>query len=354
VDRKECVWRAIHHQQPDRPPIDYMARPEVTRAMVDALGLGSADLLLDYLNVDFRYIEPREVIYDRQRYTGPPLRTFADGSWEDIWGVRRVRMNVEGGAYDEVTHSPLAHATTLEEVHAYRWPSPDWFDYADVAEQCQRYERYTLVGGGWGAIFGDAYRLQGLEVFLANLVELPEVAQAIIDSVERFYRGVNERIFDAANGRLDIYYFGNDFGTQRAPMLSPTMYREFFGPGISRLAGQAKERGMAVMFHSCGAIRALIPDFISAGIDILDPVQAQASGMDPAGLKAEFGRQICLHGGVDTQRLLPFGTPDEVKMRVRQLVEVVGSGGGYILAPDQVLQGDVPVSNILALYSALD
>jgi uroporphyrinogen decarboxylase len=222
-----------------------------------------------------------------------------------------------------------------------------------VAEQCQRYEGYTLVGGGWGAIFGDAYRLQGLEVFLANLVEHPDVVQAIVDRVERFYTGVNERIFDAAGGRLDIYYMGNDFGTQRAPILSPTMYREFFGPGIARLAAQAKERGMAVMFHSCGAVRALIPDFISAGVDILDPVQAQADGMDPIGLKADLGTQVCLHGGVDTQRLLPFGTPGEVQARVRQLAEVVGNGGGYILAPDQVLQSDIPIANIVAAYSAL-
>jgi uroporphyrinogen decarboxylase len=360
MDRKERVWHAVHHQAPDRVPIDYSARPEVSAALRTHLGLASQDDLLAYLDADFRYIEPREVIYDRQRYQGPPLRTFPDDSWEDIWGVRRVRLIVANGAYDEVCAAPLAHATTVEEVEAHRWPTPDWFDYRDVPAQCRRYAGYALVGGGWGAIFGDAYRLQGLQTFLMNMAERPEVAQAIIDRVARFYYGVNERIFDAvavaaadSGPGLDIFYFGNDFGTQRALLLSPRMYRQFFAAGIARLAGQAKERGMAVMYHSCGAVHALIPDFIAAGIDILDPVQAQAVDMDPLALKAQFGSRICFHGGIDTQRLLPFATPAAVQARIRQIAEAVGANGGYILAPDQSLQGDIPVENILAMYTAL-
>jgi uroporphyrinogen decarboxylase len=165
---------------------------------------------------------------------------------------------------------------------------------------------------------------------------------------------VNERIFDAARGELEIYYFGNDFGTQRGLFFSREMFHEFFAPGLARLARQAKERGMAVMFHSCGSVSALIPDFIAAGIDILDPVQAMAAGMDPLKLKTEYGDKLCFHGGIDTQSLLPFGTSDQVRDRVRQVVERAGSGGGYILAPDQLLQGDVPLDNILALYSSIE
>jgi uroporphyrinogen decarboxylase len=278
------------------------------------------------------------------------LPTYPTGIWEDVWGVRRKRVQISSGTYDEVCESPLAGSTTVEEVAAHRWPDPDWFDYSDIADQCRRYKDYVLVGGSWGAIFGDAYRLQGMETFLMNMVLYPEVVHAIIERVEHFYYQVNERIFDAANGQLDIYYFGNDFGTQRDLLISPEMFREFFLPGLTRLAHQGKERGMAVMFHSCGAVGALIPDLIAAGVDILDPVQGQATGMDPLELKAKFGDKICLHGGIDTQQLLPFGTVEQVKQRVRRVVEVVGRGGGYILAPDQSLQGDVPLENILAIY----
>jgi uroporphyrinogen decarboxylase len=239
-------------------------------------------------------------------------------------------------------------------VEEHHWPSPDDFDYSDVASQCQRYAEYARVGGSWGAIFGDAYRLQGMETFLMNMTLRPAVVKAIIERVERFYYGVNERIFDAAQGQLEIYYVGNDFGTQRGLLFSREMFRDFFAPGLARLVRQAKERGMAVMFHSCGSVRAFIPEFIAAGIDILDPVQAMAAGMDPLQLKAEFGDQLCFHGGIDTQNLLPFGTPQQVRERVRQVVEAVGKGGGYILAPDQTLQGDVPIDNILAMYSAMD
>lgn len=353
MDRKERVWRAIQRQAPDRVPVDYSARPEVTTALVKQLGLVGFDDLLEYLGTDLRYIEPREVIYERRRYQGPHPRTFADGSWEDIWGVRRAQVQVDGSTYDDVCYSPLAHATSLEEVDQHSWPNPDWFDYRDIPEQCRRYADYALVGGGWGAVFGDAYRIQGLQTFLVNMVEHPEVAQAIVSRVEQFYYGVNERIFDAAAGKLDIFYFGNDFGTQRGLMLSPRMYRRFFAASIARLAQQAKERGMSVMYHSCGAVRALIPDFIAAGIDCLDPVQALAEGMDPISLKAEFGSQIAFHGGIDTQRLLPFGSVREVRERARLLIETVGAGGGYILAPDQALQGDASIENILAMYTPL-
>ncbi len=352
MDRRERVLHAVHHEHPDRVPVDYSARSEVNDALMRHLSIADYDALLEYLDVDFRYIQPIELIYERERYQGPPLRVFPDGIWEDIWGVRRKRVQVATGIYDEVCHSPLADATTVAEVAAHRWPKPDWFDYSDISEQCQRYQGYALVGGSWGAVFGDAYRLQGIETFLMNLALRPEVARAIVERVEKFYYAVNERIFDTANGQLDIYYFGNDFGTQQSLLMSPKMFREFFAPSLARLARQAKERGMAVMFHSCGAVRRLIPDFIAAGIDILDPVQAKASDMDPLSLKAEFGEHICFHGGIDTQQLLPFCTPQQVRERVRQVVEVVGAGGGYILAPDQSLQGDVPLDNILAMYSA--
>ncbi len=350
MDHKERVMRAIHHQPPDRVPVDFSARPEVNDALRHRLGLQDYDALLEYFDVDLRYIQPIEVIYDRQRYVGPRLQTFEDGSWEDIWGVRRRRVSISSGIYDEVCYSPLQQATTVEEVTAHRWPSPDWFDYSDIPSQCERYARYARVGGGWGAIFGDAYRLQGMEAFLINMSLHPEVIQAIVERVEQFYYGVNERIFDAAQGQLEIYYFGNDFGTQRGLFFSPEMFREFFAPGLARLARQARERGMAVMFHSCGAVSQLIPDFIAAGVDVLDPVQANAAHMDPLQLKAEFGQALAFHGGIDTQTLLPYGTVQQVRERVREVVEQVGAGGGYILAPDQLLQGDVPIDNILALY----
>ncbi len=352
MDHRERVWHAIHHQQPDRVPKDFSARPEVSDALMRHLGLSDYDALLEHFDVDLRYIKPSEVVFERERYRGPPLERYADGAWEDIWGVRRKQVRISTGVYDQVVYSPLAEACSVEAVAAHRWPDPDWFDYADVAKQCQRYRGYALAGGGWGAIFGDSFRLQGMETFMMNMTLCPEVVHAIVDRVERFYADVNERIFDAARGQLDIFYFGNDFGSQVGLLLGPKMFREFFAPGMARLARQAKEPGMAVMHHSCGAVRPLIDDFIACGVDILDPVQARAADMDPLSLKTEFGDRICLHGGIDTQNLLPFGTTQQVTERVRQVADVVGAGGGYILAPDQSLQGDIPFENILAMYSA--
>jgi uroporphyrinogen decarboxylase len=131
MEHKERVLHAIHHQQPDRVPMDYSARSEVDDALMHHLGVAGYDRLLECLDVDFRYIQPIELIYERDRYQGPPLRAFPDGVWEDIWGVRRKRVQVSTGVYDEVCYSPLSEATTVEDVAAHRWPEPDWFNCSD-------------------------------------------------------------------------------------------------------------------------------------------------------------------------------------------------------------------------------
>ena len=130
------------------------------------------------------------------------------------------------------------------------------------------------------------------------------------------------------------------------------MFRTFFKPRLKKLVDMAHSHGVKFMFHSCGAVRPLIGNLIEIGVDILDPLQAAAEGMEPPGLKDTYGDRICLHGGICTQYLLPKGTPDEVRAEVRRRVEIFGAGGGYILAPCHVFQTDVPSENILAMIDA--
>jgi uroporphyrinogen decarboxylase len=134
--------------------------------------------------------------------------------------------------------------------------------------------------------------------------------------------------------------------------MSPAMIRSFLAPSFQRLIDQAKGYGLKVMFHSCGAVSAVIPMLIELGIDVLDPVQSGAAGMDPGALKASYGGQIAFHGGLDIQGVLPFGSPDEVRAATERLLVVMSLGGGYIFGPSQELQPDVPVANILAMYAA--
>jgi uroporphyrinogen decarboxylase len=351
MNARERVLAAINHEAPDRVPLDFAALDEVWSALLAHLGLPDRDSLLEYLGADLRYIEPIEIIYDRARYIGPPLRTGPEGAWEDIWGVWRRPVRHEHGVYQEIVRYPCEGVEEPEQLLDREWPRPDWFDYSDIPGQCRRYHgQYALVGGGWGAVFGDSYRVLGLEHFLESLLLAPDVVREVIRRVEQFYLGVNERIFEAAAGMLDIYYFGNDLGTQRALLMSPATICEFLAPSFRRLVEQAKSYDLKVMFHSCGAVSEMIPLFIDLGIDVLDPVQAGAAGMDPARLKAEFGRHIAFHGGLDTQGVLPFGSPAEVQAEAARLIEIMKPGGGYIFGPSQELQPDVPVGNILAMY----
>jgi uroporphyrinogen decarboxylase len=350
---RERVLMAINHEVPDRAPMDFGAQPEVWQALLAHFGLGDRDRLLEVLGIDLRYIEPIEIVYDHKRYCGPALGSGPVGAWEDIWGVWRRPICYSHGVYQEIIAASLPADQPLEQVLNRRWPSAGWFDYGDVHDQCRHYGgQYALVGGGWGAVFGDAYRILGLQRFLEGMVTAPDVVREVIRRVECFYLDVNERIFSAADGLLDIYYFGNDLGTQRGLLISPAMIRDFLAPSLKRLIDQAKSHGLKVMFHSCGAVSTVIPMLIELGVDVLDPVQTAAAGMDPAVLKASYGDRIAFHGGLDTQGVLPFGSPSDVRAATETLLATMSRNGGYICGPSQELQPDVPVANILAMYQA--
>lgn len=278
---KERVLAAVEHREPDRVPIDFSAEPEVLENLNSRFGHCDYDRLLEELNIDLRYIHPREVVYEMDYYVRPGVKVLADGTWYDIWGVGRRPVAYKTGVYQQVVYSPLEGVASEKEVEAHRWPDPDWYDYSSVAKQCARFQDYALVGGGWGAVFGDTSRILGMEHFMISLIEAPEVVKAVIKHVEEFYLGVDLRLFEAAQGMLDIYCLGNDFGTQQNLLMSKTMIHDFFGPSLRNLIGQVKGYGLKVVFHSCGSVRAIIPFLIELGVDILDPVQVGADGMSP-------------------------------------------------------------------------
>jgi uroporphyrinogen decarboxylase len=177
----------------------------------------------------------------------------------------------------------------------------------------------------------------------------PEMAHWLMDRFTDFYLGFFDRMLTAAKGQIDILRVADDLGTQRSLFFSADMFRTFIKPRLKKLVDMAHSHGVKFMFHSCGAIRPLIEDLIEIGVDILDPLQAAAHGMEPRALKDACDNRICLHGGICTQYLLPKGTPEEVREEVRRRLDILGAGGGYILAPCHVLQTDVPTENILAM-----
>lgn len=222
---------------------------------------------------------------------------------------------------------------------------------------CEALSEYALVirdpGPNATCVLRLAMSLRGMENFMIDLALNPDLAQAIIAQVEHFYLELDRRIFEAVGDLTDIYFIADDVGTQDRLMISPRMFRQFVAPSLRRFIAQAKEYGQRVMYHTCGAVRRLIPDFIEMGVDILDPIQVSANNMEPAGLKRDFGDALCFHGALDIQTVLSQGTPDQVRAEVARLGQILGQGGGFILAPTNNVMPETPTENILALYEAV-
>ena len=158
------------------------------------------------------------------------------------------------------------------------------------------------------------------------------------------------RCLEASRGRIDIFWALTDLGTQSGLLQSRETFHRFIAPSLRTLAQLTHRHGVTFMFHSCGAVRDVIPDLIELGVDILNPIQPAAAGMAPEGLKRDFGTKLSFHGGIDIQYLLPLESAATVREEVRRRVGVLGKGGGYILAPSHNLQPDIPTENICAMY----
>lgn len=352
---RERVFRALSFEQPDRAPIDLWMSKGFKKKLFSTLNT-SEEAFLDAHDVDLRYIEG-------PAYIGPPLREFSDGSAEDIWGVHRTAITVQMAngteLYEEVVQSPLASATTVEEVNNYgHWPSPDWFDYSSVEDQCRKIrdqERVVVFQGdrmNRVAQLKPAMYVRGVEQIFIDMAMDAEIAEAVFANIRGFYLAYAERIFDAANDKIDIILTGDDFGSQNGPLVSPEMWVSFLGKGFESYISLAKSYGVRVMHHTCGSVKPIIPLMIERGLDVLQSIQPEASDMDPRELKREFGSCLAFHGGISIQRTLPFGTPEDVRGEVRDKFEALGKGGGYILCTSHNIQADTPMENLDVLLDA--
>lgn len=201
----------------------------------------------------------------------------------------------------------------------------------------------------WSANFQDACAAFGMEQALIVMLTNPEMFQTVIDRITDFYLEANDIFYRAADGELDMVLIGNDFGSQLSLMVSPELLRQFVFPTAKKLIEQAHGYGIKVMYHSCGAIKEVIPDLIKCGVDVIHPIQALASGMEPRGLRDEFADQISFCGGVDAQHLLVNGQPEDILKKVKELEELFPTG--LIISPShEAILSDINPANIEALF----
>lgn len=376
------VLTALNHQEPDRVPVDFLATPEVYDQLIahfqpDASAVGASDYfdpvreaLLRQFQVDCRVLS-----YDM--FCNPPdsaLRPGAkvdwwealsrstpnrmwrqvtpDGAVYDIWGHHIRIVHNPTGAYEEYASWPLGKATSVEDLKQHPWPEPDWFDFSPlpgIIEQLDALDQYHLRFR-IGSVFELAWQLRGMQEFLMDMALDPEIPAYIMDRLTDVYVENTRRVLELVGDRLDMVYLYDDVATQKSLMMSQDMWRQQIRPRQARIFDVAKSFGVRIMYHCDGAIYPLIPELIDMGVDLLNPIQADAAGMEPAQLKAEFGDRLSFHGGIDIIQTLPRGTQADVASEVRDRVNVLGKGGGYVLASSHHIQSDTPIANVLTMY----
>lgn len=338
---KERVLKAFAHQEPDRVPCWCGASVEFWDKAKRALQLDDEGLR-QRVGDDFRRVTAV--------YKGPETSLSPGATWRSPFGIERT-----GIGYGQPLTHPLTNATTIQEVDAYPWPDPAWVDPSTIRAQAKPYvEEYAILGGDWSPFWHDVIDLVGHEQLYYLMYDHPDVAQAIFQHVADYYYGSSVRIFEAAGDVIDIFFIGNDLGSQTGPLLSKKLFREFVLPSLQRLISLGHIHGLKVMMHCCGGFRPLIPDLIDAGLDGLHALQPDCNGMDPAELKRDFGDRMVFNGVIDSHHILIDGTPDYVRQKTREILDIMKPGGGYIAgASHDTILPETPVENVLAMFDTI-
>jgi len=340
---RERVLAAVSHQIPDRIPITFDAEKEVYDLLYRHFGLTTKEALFDRLHVDTWMILPGNFMFTEEEEKKDEKTA--------VWGYKTRVAHYSGGTYDELCHSPLAGRHDLKDIDAHAWPSDDALDFSHFTEEATNHADRAVIGVfTWGAYFVASF-LRGMEDLMMDFAMRPDYAHHLIGRVtERLLTYLDRMLTEHGEG-IDIVYMADDYCSQQAPLFSPRVFEEFVTPYLARVVDRVHQHDKKFLLHCCGAVRPLLPMIVDAGVDMIEPIQIRAEGMDPEGLKHDFGKDLCFYGGVDLQDILCHGTPDEVAAEVRRLCRILGQNGGYILGPGHTyIQIDAPVENILAMY----
>ncbi len=373
---RQRVLAAINHQEPDRIPIvigvsnatgikmkpyqglktllgidapdEYIYEwPELGTAKID-------EATMQRLHSDVRGvrdIHPAKTL-ERNRSREP------HAPFIDSWGSGQ--REIEPGVWFPGIH-PLKEATTIAEIENYPgWPDMDdptrVAHVAAAARQLAEQNEYAILATPWLLFpFERAFAMQGMDTFLMNMAMYPDMAEALLRKNLDLCKQLMGHFLDEIGDNIDIIKIGDDLGTQERLMISPKMYRAMLKPMHAEFIEFIKARTKAkVLFHTDGDVFDLIADFIEIGVDILNPIQTSAGRMSNLeALKSEYGEDIVFCGGVDTQHILPYGTPQEVKDEVHRVIDILGPGGGYMVASVHTIMNEVPPENILAMVDAV-
>ena len=300
------------------------------RSYGDYFKVSSEEELRVLLGDDIRWIRPDRI----GRYYHDPsgLTTFDRGFTGHTFG----------------SDGPLAQWEKVKEVEAFPWPEPEYLKFDKSLQKLDDVGEHYRMGGFWTDFFHQVSDLFGMEEYLVKMYTNPDVVHAVTDRVCEFYYAANEQFFKLAGDRMDAFFFGNDFGTQRDLIMGPDQFDEFIMPWYRKFIDQGHRHGKQVILHSCGSIYRVMDRLIGAGVDCIHPIQTKAGNMDADTLAREFKGRVAFMGGVDTQDLLVNGSPEDVMSEVKCLVEILGSR--FIVSPShEKILPDIPPENIKAM-----
>ena len=368
---RERVVTTLEHREPDRVPFDcnfiyegYLSiqkylgiKPEKEVYPSNPwLAISNPIELLDALNIDLCYIG-----LGKARNT--PVFEYGMDNYTDEWGVKFRKVEHPFGLHYDF-FDPVFPDASLSEVENYPWPDPNNSELTEGLEEKAKdlYENtdFALIGKFSNSIFEQAFYMRGFENMLMDLSLNPEFTEALM-----------RKLVDIALARLEVglkacgqyiqcvRFAGDDMGQQNGMLMSPKSFREVIKPQFARYYREARKKidqynpAIKIMAHTDGDVYPIMPDYIEMGLDVLNPVQPYVAEMEHDKLKAEFGDRLAFHAAIDIQKVMPFGTPEEVKQEAIKTMKTLGPGGGYILAPTHYLQADVPPENIIALRDAV-
>ncbi len=376
MNSRERVRMTLNHQQPDRIPFDlggtpmsgmhttayknlrqYLNLPPVDIRISDTiqqLAVVDSDLT-DYLKVDIHNIAPRSSAAYNLAYQDEGNYT----TYTDEWGIG-WRMPKKEGLYYDMYRWPLAPYDTIEEIKAnYAWPDPaDPNRFAGLREKAlQTIEQgKAVVIGSISAGISEMHAwTRGFEKYFTDFYLYPEVAEYIMDVVVEIKMVFWEKALEQVGDLVDVVIEADDLAGQKNLFFSPDQYRQFIKPRHTRLFQYIKSKTPAKLFYHCdGALMPILWDLIESGIDILNPVQKSAAGIDYKQLKKEYGKDLIFWGaGIDTQLVFDRGTPEQVRADVRENIEIMAPNGGYIFTPIHNTQATVPPENYMAMWETL-
>lgn len=380
MNSRERILKALAHEEPDRVPFDlagttwsgiaavayanllkHLQQPEEKPVWADVVQqiVVPSEKMLDRLQSDTRGLRPLTShnwdVYEKL--------TDAGENWEyvDEWQFTHHFPKHNGHWFSLVKH-PMEHLDPplAEDIVAFSWPqAADKRRIAGLREEALRYReqgKIVVIKGLCAGIFEMHQRVRGMANAMLEPFIYPEFSDLLAGKIADLKIEFWEMALNELADVVDIVAEGDDYGTQESQLIDPDHFRMFYKPHMARVMAAIRKKApqAKIMFHSCGNVRPIIPDFIETGVEILNPVHITAAGMEPVQLKKDFGKDVVFWGGgIDTQHVLPSGSADDITAHVKRSLDALAPGGGFVFATVHNIQSEVSPQNIMKMWDTL-